>query len=366
MLRAPAGSGARTRRVNARGFRQPAEWAPHDAVWTAWPHDPSEWAEGLDAPRAQLAAMSRAIVDLDDAGRPRGERVELLVRSADDEAGARAALGAAAAGVRFHRMAYGDTWLRDTGPIFVTRPGEVAAARFRFDGWGGKYVMAGDAEVAARVAALSAAPTAAFDFVLEGGAIEVDGEGTLITTRQCLLDGGRNPGLDAAALEARLAWALGAERVIWLDRGLANDHTDGHVDTLARFVAPGVVCCMTPAPGDPNAAALDAIHTGLAAATDTAGRRLEVVTVPSPGAVTDAAGAVLPASYMNFYVGNTVVVVPTYDAAADDAAVAAIAALFPGRQAVGLPGKAVVVGGGGFHCCTQQQPRRPALPPELA
>jgi len=342
------------------GFRQPAEWAPHDAVWTAWPHLADEWAEGLDAPRAELAAMSRAIVDLDDTGRPRGERVELLVRSADDEAGARAALGAAAAGVRFHQLAYGDTWLRDTGPIFVTRPGEVAAARFRFDGWGGKYLMAGDTEVAAQVAAVTGTPTAAFDFVLEGGAVEVDGEGTLLTTRQCLLGGARNPGLDAAALEARLAWALGAERVIWLDRGLANDHTDGHIDTLARFVAPGVVCCMAPAPGDPNHDALAGIVRDLGAATDAAGRLLEVVTVPSPGAVHDAAGALLPASYMNFYVANTTVVVPTYGVPADDDAVAAIAALFPGRRTVGLPGKAVVVGGGGFHCCTQQQPSRPA------
>jgi agmatine deiminase len=326
-------------------FSMPAEWSHHDAVWTAWPHDPEQWLEGLDAPRISL--MNMVVVITDDG---RGETVDLLVRDAHDETAARELLGRAAAHVRFRHTRYGDVWLRDTGPIFVTRAGEVSAARFRFDGWGGKYVMAGDAEVSARVLEWTGIRGAAFDFVLEGGAIEVDGAGTLLTTKQCLLGGGRNPGLDAAALEARLAWSLGARRIIWLDQGLANDHTDGHIDTLARFVAPGVVACMEAAPGDPNRDALAAILADLRAA------KLEVVTVPSPGAVVDASGALMPASYMNFYIANTVVVVPTYAASTDDAAVAAIGAMFPDRRAVAVPCKAVVVGGGGFHCCTQQQP----------
>ena len=327
----------------------PAEWDRHDAVWTAWPHDPEQWLEGLEAPQRALMAMASAIVDLDGAA-PRGERVELLVRDARDEAAARALLGPAAAGVRFHHTQYGDVWLRDTGPIFVRRSGELAAARFRFDGWGGKYVMPGDTEVSARVMAWAGVGGAAFEFVLEGGAIEVDGTGTLLTTRQCMLGGARNPGLDEAALDARLRWALGAERVIWLDRGLLNDHTDGHIDTLARFIAPGVVTCMEPAAGDPNRDALAGILADLRAA------KLEVVVVPSPGAVLDATGAIMPASYMNFYLANTTVVVPTYGAPADDAAVAAIARMFPTRRAVALDGKSVVVGGGAFHCSTQQQP----------
>jgi agmatine deiminase len=331
-------------------FVMPAEWVRHDAVWTAWPHAHEQWAEGLAAPQRALTAMITAIVDLDPHDRPRGERVELLVRDAGDERAARALLGPAVAGVRFQYAPYGDVWLRDTGPIFVTRAGEVAAARFRFDGWGGKYVMPGDTEVAARVMQWSGVRGASFDFVLEGGAIEVDGEGLLLTTRQCLLAGARNPGLDARGYEARLRWALGVERVVWLERGLANDHTDGHIDTLARFISPGVVACMAPAPGDPNHDVLRAIIADLRAA------KLEVVTVPSPGAVHDASGALLPASYMNFVIANTTVVVPTYAAAADDAAVAAIAALFPTRRTVAADGKAVVVGGGAFHCSTQQQP----------
>lgn len=333
----------------------PAEWTPHDAVWTAWPHDADEWPDGLEAPQRALMAMVAAI---GDGGR--GERVELLVRDAADEAAARELLGAAASNVRFRHGKYGDVWLRDTGPIFVARPGELGAARFSFDGWGGKYLMDDDPAVAARVLAWAGVRGAAFDFVLEGGAIEVDGDGTLLTTRPCLIGGPRNPTLDQGALDARLRWALGVDHVIWLGEGLKNDHTDGHVDTLARFVAPGVVACMAPARDDPNRDALDTIVRDLQHARTARGARLEVVTVPSPGAVEDRAGKLLPASYMNFYIANSTVIVPTYEVAHDDAAVAAIQTLFPGRRAIGLPAKQVVVGGGAFHCCTQQQPRVPS------
>jgi len=330
----------------------PAEWAPHDAVWTAWPHDAEQWAEGLEAPQRALMAMVAAIVD---GGR--GEHVDLIVRNAEDEAAARARLGRSSSHVRFHHATYGDVWLRDTGPIFVTRPGEIAAARFGFDGWGGKYVMPGDSEVAALVTAWTGIGGAAFDFVLEGGAIEVDGAGTLLTTKQCLLGSSRNPKLDAAALEARLRWALGVEQIVWLDQGLANDHTDGHIDTLARFVAPGVVACMEPVANDPNGDALDTIIRDLKSARTSTGERFELVTVPSPGAIHDAAGNLMPASYMNFYIANTVVVVPTYGSPHDDRAVKTFEKLFRTRKVIGLPCKDVVVGGGGFHCTTQQQPR---------
>jgi len=336
-------------------FRMPAEWTPHEAVWTAWPHDAEQWAEGLEAPQRALMAMCAAIAD---GGK--GERVELIVRGANDEVAARALLGEAAAHVRFHHAPYGDVWLRDTGPIFVARPGEVAAARFRFDGWGGKYVMPGDTEVAARVCTWSGIRGAGFDFVLEGGSVEVDGAGTLLTTRQCLLDPARNPGLDEGALAARLQWALGAEHVVWLREGLKNDHTDGHIDTLARFVAPGIVACMEPVAGDPNGDVLDEIIRDLQQARTARGERLQVVTVPSPGAVLDAAGHVMPASYMNFYIANSVIVVPTYGVDSDDRALDAIETMFRSRRVIGLPGKAVVVGGGAFHCCTQQQPLRSA------
>jgi agmatine deiminase len=338
--------------MSAASFTMPAEWASHDAVWTAWPHDPDQWLEGLEAPRRALMEMVGAIVD-----EGRGERVELLVRDRADEAAARLLLGPAASGVRFRHGRYGDVWLRDTGPIFVARAGEVAAARFGFDGWGGKYVMEGDTEVAGRVMAWAGVRGATFDLVLEGGAIEVDGQGTLLTTRQCVLGGVRNPTLDAAGAEARLRWAFGVERIVWLGEGLQNDHTDGHIDTLARFVAPGVVACMEPAADDPNRDALEAIARDLAASRTARGELIEVVTVPSPGAVEDVAGNLMPASYMNFYIANTTVVVPTYGVDADDRALRSLQTMFPDRRVVGVPGKAVVVGGGAFHCCTQQQPR---------
>jgi agmatine deiminase len=328
--------------------RWPAEWEPHDAVWTAWPYRDDEWAEGLAAPRRALAAMIDAIVD---GGR--GERVELLVR-AEDEAGARDALGAAVAHARLRVAPYGDVWLRDTGPVFLA---DGSAVNFHFGGWGGKYVMPGDEQLADLVVEWTGARHVGCTLTLEGGAIEGDGDGTVLTTRQCLIIPKGNRGLDERGYEAVLRDVLGTELVVWLDRGLRNDHTDGHVDTLARFVAPGVVACMAPAPDDPNRDALYEIRAALAASRDARGRRLDVALVPSPGAVTNAAGELMPASYMNFYIANTTVVVPTYDVPADDAAVEAIAALFPGRRTIGLPGKAVVVGGGAFHCCTQQQPR---------
>jgi hypothetical protein len=184
-------------RAKDHGFQQPAEWARHLSVWTAWPHLADEWAEGLDGPRASLAQMIAAIVDRGPAG-PRGERVDLLVRDAAAEADARSRLGPATAGVRFHRAYYGDVWLRDTGPIFVTRDHERAAACFRWNGWGGKYLMPGDDAVSTWVAGAAGVPAWPQGFVLEGGAVEVDGEGTVLTTKQCLLGGARNPGVDQA------------------------------------------------------------------------------------------------------------------------------------------------------------------------
>lgn len=356
-----------------RGFAMPAEWAPHDAVWTAWPYAEDQWAEGLAKPQQALMAMCRAIIDIDEAGRPRGERVNLLVRDTGDEQAARSLLGEAASHVSFHHWAYGDVWLRDTSAIFLqaTASGsggsarDQIAAQFRFDGWGGKYLMPGDAEISAAITRASGHEGVRFDFVLEGGAVEVDGVGNILTTRQCLLRGGRDHrapngqriSLSEAQLNTRLCYALGGDNVIWLDDGLQNDHTDGHIDTIARFVAPGVVACMEPKADDPNRDAMLAIIASLRAARDGKGRTIEVVTTPSPGAIVDRSGNLLPASYMNFYIANSVVVVPTYDSPHDEAAVKAIAAMFPTRRAVALPCKPVVVGGGGFHCTTQQQPK---------
>lgn len=335
-------------RTSLEAFRQPAEWEPHECCWVAWPAAEDLW--GADLPRAQesFVRMCRAIAE--------GERLEVLV---PDERGERAAAAALAGRARFHRIPYGDIWLRDIAPIFVRdEGGRVVAACFDFNGWGGKYLLPGDDRVSARVAEASGCRALRFPFVLEGGSVEPDGEGTLLTTRQCLLNPNRNPGMDQAAVERALRDALGATTVLWLGDGLINDHTDGHVDTLARFVAPGVVACMQPSGGDdPNREMLEQIARDLSAMRDRAGRRLEIVRIPSPGLVRDGDGRVMPASYVNFYVGNRAVVVPTYGTPWDDQAVEEIAALFPGRRTLGVPALAILAGGGAFHCITQHQPQ---------
>src|ERR1019366_1665034 len=197
----------------------------------------------------------------------------------------------------------------------------------------------------------------AMPFVLEGGAIDVDGEGTLLTTRQCLLNPNRNPSMSPREVEDAVADAVGCEKVVWLGDGLLNDHTDGHVDTVARFVAPGRVVAMEPREADdPNRDALRALLRELGDAVDARGRRIEVASVPSPGRVVDEEGRLMPASYVNFYVANAAVVVPTYGSPFDDEAVERIGALFPGRRALGVDARAILSGGGAFHCITQQQP----------
>ena len=342
----------------AAGFFQPAEWADHEAVWMAWPSHADLWGEALEPVRAATAEMVRAILDPHaTTGTPRGERVDLLVPDAAAEALARERLGSR--GVRFHRIPFGDVWLRDTAPVFVAGPrGARAGVSFGFNGWGGKYVLPHDAPLSSLVAAASGLPRFSFPWVLEGGSVETDGEGTILTTRQCLLDPNRNPSMTAAEIEEGLRDSLGAESVLWLGDGLVNDHTDGHVDTLARFVAPGRVACMYPSgPDDPNREALRAVEKDLRSFRDAAGRKLEVVPIPSPGLVANGEGEPMPASYVNFYVGNRAVVVPVYGAPSDARAVDAIASLFPGRRAVGVLARDLLGGGGAFHCISQQQPR---------
>ena len=333
-------------------FRQPAEWDRHSACWLAWPSHGHLWRENLAPAQAEWAALGRAIAE------DGGESLDILVQDAAAEAEARAALAPVLGQARFHRVPVGDIWLRDTAPIFVTDgAGALAAATFQFNGWGGKYQLPEDDQVAGRISTLTGLPRRDHTFVLEGGSVEVDGEGTVLTTRQCLLNSNRNPGMDQAEIEAALRGGLGAEKVLWLDEGLIHDHTDGHIDTLARFVAPGVVVCMEARdPADPNAGTLDRLARDLAGFTDAQGRRLQVVRIPSPGLVLDEEGELMPASFVNFYIGNRSVVVPTYGTSYDDAAVASLAPLFPRHRVVGRSARAILSGGGAFHCITQQQP----------
>jgi agmatine deiminase len=341
----------------AAGFRQPAEWDLHEAVWLAWPSHEDLWGDALVPVRLAFTAFASAIADVAPAtGKPRGERLEILVPDAGNEALAKAAL--AGLGARFHRIPFGDIWLRDTAPVFLSGPGGMrATASFGFNGWGGKYVLPNDDGVSTRVAEEAGHPIFRFPWVLEGGSVEVDGEGTCLTTRQCLLNPNRNPGMSREAIESGLEDALGCTAVLWLGDGLLNDHTDGHVDTLARFVSPGVVVCMSPAgKDDPNRKVLAAVEHDLRSFRDAKGRALDVTTIPSPGLVRDSNGETMPASYVNFYIANTTVIVPAYGVPNDEAARVDVAKLFPTRRAVSAPARDLLEGGGAFHCISQQEP----------
>lgn len=315
----------------------PAEWAPQKAIWTAFPSDPALWDADLAPARAEVAALVATLA----ATVP----VCLLASGAEAVAAARDVAGSVA---EVHAMTMGDIWLRDTGPIFVA---EREARAFRFNGWGGKYDLPGDRDLADRVAAEAGAGLTRFDLVAEGGAIDTDGQGLLLTTEQCLLNPNRNPGLDRRDIEAVLRAALGVRRVIWLGEGLANDHTDGHVDNLARFVAPGTVAIPVAAgPDDPNAAAFADARARAASAG------LVVLEMPSVGRF-ELGGAIAPASHMNFVVANGQVVVPLYGGPSDRDAVRALARAFPRHKVTGLPSAHLLSGGGSFHCITQPQPR---------
>jgi agmatine deiminase len=320
-----------------------AEWMPHEAVWIGFPSHADLWQEDLYPAQKEVAAFAQA-VHADGAG----EQV-ILVASDDVAASqARALVGDAAL---VHMQPFGDIWLRDTGAIIVTDVnGHRAALHHKTNGWGEKYVLEHDDSIGARLAADYGIRVVDKDWIFEGGAIDVDGTGLAVTTEQCLLNPNRNPRLSRADIETRLTVELGITRTLWLGDGLLNDHTDGHVDNVARFIAPGVLAIPLPAQDDPNASVFNDARARAAAFG------VEVVDVPSLGRLEGADGLPLPASYMNFYVGNAVVVVPQYGVPSDEAAVVAIAKLFPTRKTVGLPANAILTGGGSFHCISQQVP----------
>ncbi|MCL6730704.1 agmatine deiminase family protein [Sphingomonas hankyongi] len=316
------------------------EWSPHEAVWIGFPSDPDLWLGDLKAAEQEVAAFAAAV-----HADGRGEKVWLV--AANEGAGENARQLAPFADVIV--QPFGDIWLRDTGPIIVGAGAARRAQGFGFNGWGGKYDLEGDQDIGQRLAAAAGIPFARADWILEGGAIDGDGSGTVLTTEQCLLNPNRNT-LDRDQVEQRLRADLGFDRIVWLGSGLMNDHTDGHVDNLARFVGPGRVAIPTATTDDPN----EAVYKD--AARRIADARLSVFTLPSPGRVLDDEGDVIPASYMNFYIGNAAVVVPQYGAANDAAAVEMVQSLFPDRVAIGLRADHVLTGGGSFHCISQQVP----------
>lgn len=324
-------------------LRMPAEWAPHEAVWIGFPHLVDEWSGQIDAARRDVAAFANAVHD-----NGRGEQVRLVVNDAR-QADIATALLEPGVSILIHPL--GDIWLRDTGPIIAGTGRERRARNFRFNWWGEKFVMPGDQEVGAALAASSGLPVDDQDWVLEGGGIDVDGTGLCVTTEECLLNPNRNPALTRDDIAGRLHRSLGIDRLLWLGDGLVGDHTDGHVDNLARFVGEGRLALpVAEGHDDPNAH----IYADARARAGAFGG-VEIVDLPSPGRI-EIDGEIAAASYMNFYIGNSVVVVPTYGAPNDPAAVDALGAIFPDRRAVGVPARGIIVGGGSFHCSSQQLP----------
>ena len=319
----------------------PPDWAPQDLLWIGFPHAEHEWPDIIAEAQRQIADFASTVAET-------GQEVRLVVRDAANEARARSLVSGQ---VVLERHAYGDIWLRDTGPLVVLNEnGDRFAQRFGFNGWGGKFLMPGDQTIGEELAESVGLGHARADWILEGGAIDGDGTGLVVTTMQCLRNPNRNPRLSQADIEDRLARDLGFGRVLWLGDGLIGDHTDGHVDNLARFVAPGTIAIPRASDAaDPNAMIYDDARTR---ARDFG---LEVKDIPSPGWIGEG-GDAEPASYMNFAICNRIVVVPIYGSPHDDDAVAAIAGLFPGRATVGLRADAVLAGGGSFHCASQQLP----------
>jgi len=328
----------------ASGYHQPAEWSRHAATWVAWPAAADLWQENLSPAQAAFQKLVSEIA--------RGEKLHILVRSASEEQDARAALGAH----DYVRIPYGDIWLRDIAPIFVRKNELLASVRFGFNGWGGKFILAHDDAVAAAIQKHVGGTQLESSLVFEGGSVDVDGEGTALTTRQCLLNANRNPKLDEAAISREVCDALGLSHLVWLGDGLSNDHTDGHIDNIARFIAPATVAITKPSGSDdPNKDVYAAIKRDLLQARDGRGRKLELVEVPSPGRV-EVEGKPVPASHLNFYICNAAVIVPVYETAYDEAALKVIEAQFPGRRVVAVDSRALLSGGGSFHCITQQVP----------
>jgi agmatine deiminase len=354
----------------ADGYRMPAEFEPHDGCWMAWPERPDNWRLGAGPAQQAYAAVAEAIAV--------SEPVTMAVSDAQFER-CRSLLSPS---IRVVEISSDDAWIRDTGPTFVVDgAGGRRGVDWRFNAWGGLdgglYApWERDGRVAAKVLEVEGADRYCAPLVLEGGSIHVDGEGTVLTTEECLLNRNRNPELSRQQIERALCDYLGAEKIVWLGPGVFNDETDGHVDNLACFVRPGVVLLTwTADESDPQQAISRDALARLEAATDARGRGFEVVRLPSPGPILieaeEAAGVEaavgsqprragdrLAASYANFYLGNSRVVMPLLDERFDEQAMEILRGCFPEREVVGVPAREILLGGGNIHCITQQVPNR--------
>ena len=344
------------------GYRMPAEWEPHQATWLSWPHKEESWPGKFDRILPVYAQMVAALAE--------SEPVHINVNDAVMEHQARdLLLRAGARGeISFHEFPTNDAWCRDHGAVFITRDvgaeteSPLAAVDFQFNSWGNKYPPFDlDNQIPHRMADALDVSRFACDMVLEGGSIDVNGQGLLLTTEACLLNSNRNPELTRKDIEQRLCDFLGVACVLWLGDGIVGDDTDGHIDDLARFVAPNViVTALEDTPNDGNYAALKSNFNRLKTTRNLEARPFEIVTLPMPPAVI-CEGYRLPATYANFYIANSVVLVPGYHTSTDEVARRTLQELFPDRQVIQIDCTDLVWGLGAFHCLTQQVPSVPDL-----
>ena len=326
-------------------MRIPAEWEPHERTLMGWPCRRELWGETIEQARADYAEVANAIAEF--------EPVTMIANPGGDAEQARRACGES---VSVAELPLDDSWLRDSGPIYVYAPqGRRLAVHFRFNAWGEKFSpWDRDAAVGALIAEQLGDEVVSVPLVLEGGSILSDGAGTLLSTEQCLLNPNRNPSLSRTQIEDELRAYLGIDRIVWLGNGLVEDRdTDGHVDLIAAFTAPGRVMLQTVTDGNPNYEGCEQNRARLQAAG------IEVLELPFLPYY-EVAGAIVAASYLNFYLCNGAVIVPASGAASDAEAVTIIAGAYPGREVVTVPGDVLAYGGGGPHCITQQVPIRDA------
>ena len=342
----------------ARGFRMPAEWFPHRSTWLTWPKDPETWP-------GRVGEVEEIYIQMLSALTPH-ETVDLLVDDRETEqAVLRRCTFAAAANIRFHHIETVDSWIRDYGPNFLLGPnGEGAFNDWIFNAWGDKYEeLKNDNAIPRQLEKFLNLPRFSPGIVMEGGSIEVNGAGCVLTTEQCLLNRNRNPQLDRRQIEQYLKDYLGVTKVLWLGEGIVGDDTDGHIDDIARFIAPDViVCAVEDDPSDANYEILQDNLGRLRSMTDASGHPFEIVTLPMPGILGGTSTNTrvlerLPASYANFYIANNVVLLPVFGHANDTRAAETLQSLFHDRRVIPIKCEPLVWGMGTIHCVTQQQPR---------
>jgi agmatine deiminase len=331
-----------------RGYRMPAEWERHEATWLSWPKDP------LTFPRGVSERVERTYVEMVRA-LTKGERVNLLVDDSTTEKRVRRLVGQVG-NLFFYHIKTADVWTRDYAPIFVRGKRGIVATKWIFNAWGNKYdELKSDNKVGMEIAKSTGLRVLQPGIVLEGGSVDVNGRGLCLTSEECLLNKNRNPRLGRERIQDYLKKYLGITNVVWLRRGIVGDDTDGHVDDIARFVSEDTVLCMVEDnPKDENHARLAENFGVLSMARNAKGESLRLIPVKMPGPV-DRGGR-LPASYANFYIGNSVVLVPTFNHENDESVLTQLRKVFPGRKVLGIDCRALVYGFGGIHCVTQQQP----------